>query len=166
MSNILPAAAFITKTWSGGTSTELFIYPPSADYTKRDFQFRLSTATVEVEESEFSELPGISRKIMILEGETELIHENQHSKLLKKFDTDSFEGDWKTRSVGRCIDFNLMTKKPISGDLKSLLIEAEQTIHFHLKERCSFYFFYLYTGKLDFKLMVTIKLQKKVICLF
>jgi environmental stress-induced protein Ves len=149
---IIPANIFFRKTWSGGTSTELFIYPPTADYTKKDFQFRLSTATVEVETSEFTELPGIFRKIMILEGETELIHENQYSKLLRKFDTDNFKGDWKTKSIGSCVDFNLMTKSDFTGDLKSLTLEVEQTLHYPLKNKCRFFFFYLYTGKIEIKI--------------
>jgi environmental stress-induced protein Ves len=36
-----------TITWASGTSTELFIFPSSGDFQKRDFLFRLSTATVE-----------------------------------------------------------------------------------------------------------------------
>ncbi len=41
------------STWSGGTTTELFIYPEVAEYSERNFDFRISTATVEVEESNF-----------------------------------------------------------------------------------------------------------------
>ena len=39
--------------WSGGSTTELFIFPPTGNYRKRNFDFRLSTATVEVDTSDF-----------------------------------------------------------------------------------------------------------------
>lgn len=48
-----------TSTWSGGTTTQLAIYPEDADYGKRNFTWRLSSATVEAEESVFTSLPGI-----------------------------------------------------------------------------------------------------------
>jgi environmental stress-induced protein Ves len=40
-----------TAKWSGGETTELFISPEGSSYKKRDFDFRLSTATVEVNQS-------------------------------------------------------------------------------------------------------------------
>jgi environmental stress-induced protein Ves len=148
MYHIIPFRSFLTKNWSGGTTTELFIFPEGATYQARDFLFRLSTATVEVEASDFTALPGISRKIMILEGQTTLTHAQHYSKLLRKFDTDAFEGDWQTSSLGKCTDFNLMTKGSASGALRSLSIEAEQTIPYQIREKCDFFFVYVYAGKL------------------
>jgi environmental stress-induced protein Ves len=106
--------------WSGGITTQLFIYPLDADYNKRDFIFRISTAKVEVEESAFTSLPEISRAIMVLDGEMEISHEGHHSKHLKKFDTDYFEGSWNTTSRGKVTDFNLMTNKNAKGVIEDL----------------------------------------------
>jgi environmental stress-induced protein Ves len=61
----------IINNWSGGITTQLAIYPKDANYKKQNFQFRISTATVEIEESVFTKLPGVSRKLMILNGENE-----------------------------------------------------------------------------------------------
>ena len=106
-----------TITWASGTSTELFIYPSSGDFQKRDFLFRLSTATVEAEESVFSDFSGITRTLMLLEGKLTLIHEGRYTKELKPFDQDTFDGGWDTKSKGKVKDFNLMCKSGSEGKL-------------------------------------------------
>ena len=108
-----------TNKWSGGTTTQLYIYPQNSSYAAKDFQYRISTATVDIEESTFTKLSGISRCIMVLNGEMELSHKNQHNSKLKKFETDKFEGDWETTSRGKVTDFNLMTTDGKAGSLDS-----------------------------------------------
>ena len=44
----LPPADYQISTWSGGQTTQLFL-PEGGSYPDRTFDFRLSTATVEVE---------------------------------------------------------------------------------------------------------------------
>ncbi|WP_321320498.1 HutD family protein [Labilibaculum sp.] len=146
---ISTAKDFNTINWTGGTSTQLYIYPPTSDYQQRDFDFRLSTATVEVEESDFTSLPGVSRKIMILDGAIEIIHENRYSKKLGKFDTDSFEGDWKTSSIGKCIDFNLMTHGTSKGEIKALSIEKKQIVNLPLEKETDFLIGYIFSGEIS-----------------
>lgn len=150
--SIIPAKDFKTINWSGGTSTQLFIYPETAKYELRDFDFRLSTAKVEVEQSDFTSLPGISRKIMILDGQIEISHKNHYNKKLNKFDIDAFEGDWQTSSIGLCTDFNLMTKGKTKGELSSLSILQGQTTDYPIPPMHSKVFIYLYTGKVSFNL--------------
>ena len=58
-----------TSAWRGGTTTQLAIFPKEAVYKKLDFFFRISTATINVEESTFTNLPNVNRVIMILKGE-------------------------------------------------------------------------------------------------
>lgn len=123
---IKKAEDFITTNWSGGSTTELYIYPEESKYADRNFDFRLSTATVEVEQSTFTPLPGISRTLMVLKGQMELRHENEHSKLLKPFDIDEFDGGWKTKSQGCCVDFNLMCRGNYSGGLYHLKMEDKE----------------------------------------
>ena len=133
---ILRSEEFTASTWVGGKTTQLFTHPQGANYAARDFDFRLSTATVELEKSDFTALPGFSRKLMILEGEIEINHENQHNKTLHKFDVDAFEGDWKTSSVGRCTDFNVMTSAKYTSSLKAISLHADEdfTIENSLRE--------------------------------
>jgi environmental stress-induced protein Ves len=144
---ILLAQNLVTNRWSGGTTTELFIYPPTAVYAQRNFDFRLSTATVEAEESEFTSLPGYARKLMVLAGQTTLHHENHHRITLQKFDVDTFNGSWKTTSVGKCTDFNVMTRGRFSANMKALSIPNNCQEEIILQQNCKWFFLYQLTGK-------------------
>ena len=84
----IPKSSQKETEWSGGTTTQLFIFPEESSYVQRDFLFRISTAEVKVDESTFTKLPDVSRVIMILDGEIKLNHEGKSIKVLKKFDTD------------------------------------------------------------------------------
>ena len=65
---ILKAADQTSSIWSGGTTTQLAIFPFDAKYEDRNFIFRISTAKVHHEHTVFSSLKGFSRSLMILEG--------------------------------------------------------------------------------------------------
>jgi len=137
-----------TIRWTGGTTTELSIYPKDASYSDKNFLFRISTATIETEESQFTKLPGVSRKIMILEGEIKIEHKDHYSKVLKKFDQDEFKGDWDTKSYGKAVDFNLMS----SGNIKTE-IEARNTLkNCTLTSNAEFTGIYCYQGRIKIKI--------------
>ncbi len=116
------------STWSGGTTTQLAIYPEDTNYKDRDFLFRISTASVEVEHSNFTSLPGFSRILMVLEGEIQIVHKGLYSLDMHKFDTDHFEGDWDTESFGKARDFNLMVKKGSTASLSAIQIKADDIV--------------------------------------
>lgn len=137
-----------TSKWQGGRTTELFIFPPEADYQKRNFLFRLSTATVETEKSDFTTLDDFFRRLMVLEGKITIKHEDRYSRQLNKFDSDEFEGGWKTSSEGKCIDFNLMTKGEIKGVIKALTLEKNQDMTDELREDYDWLFIYIFKGKI------------------
>lgn len=110
-----------TSEWSGGTTTQLAIWPEDAIYAKRNFMWRVSSARVEAETSEFTSLPGVARCLMILDGTLWLKHEGHYETTLKRFAQDNFSGDWKTVSRGRVTDFNLMTT---SGEGRVQIVET------------------------------------------
>ena len=114
---IVKSESINIQKWNEGTTKELYIYPPSANYKSLDFDFRISTATVETEESSFTNLPSVLRELMVLNGEIEIKHKNHYTKKLRQFDIDKFEGDWETSSKGKCVDFNLMTMRDTNGQL-------------------------------------------------
>ncbi len=97
-----------TSSWSGGKTTELFIYPQNAIYSERDFDFRISTATVEVEESEFTLLPSYQRILSVLEGEVTLFVNKQQEVKLKLGEQFSFSGADNITSKGKIRDFNVI----------------------------------------------------------
>lgn len=148
---ILKSGSFQVKKWVGGTTKELFIFPPEARYPDLNFDFRINTATVEIDESEFSRLPGVSRKLMVLSGATTLIHENHHSRKLTRFETDSFEGDWKTTSQGQCTDFNLMTTGKTSGQVRGMEVQEGQTILYNFQDETDWGFLFLHSGRVSIR---------------
>ncbi|RNB91352.1 hypothetical protein EDM56_04735 [Brevibacillus fluminis] len=113
-----------TTQWSGGLTTQLAIFPKDADYSRRDFLWRLSTAKVEAEESVFTHLPGFWRHLMVLEGELLIEHEGHHRIALQPFQQDSFNGGWTTRSKGKVRDFNLMLAVGCRGALTASQIKT------------------------------------------
>ncbi len=98
----------VTSTWSGGKTMELFIYPQNSLFSQRNFDFRISSATIDVENSDFTSLPNYNRLLAILEGKLEIIHEGKYSKLLQQFENDEFHGSWETSSIGKVRDFNVI----------------------------------------------------------
>jgi uncharacterized protein len=132
--------------WPGGTTTQLAIFPKDASYLDRNFQFRLSTSEVFVEESVFTVLPGVSRILLVLDGEIRLHHPGRYAKVLKKFDTDTFMGDWQTRSSGKATDFNLMTTVSIHGHLEAFTLKKGSSRNFELSENHDVAGIYAYKG--------------------
>ena len=109
------SSEYNTSSWSGGTTTELGIGPEGSRYADRDFLWRISSATVDLEESTFTALPDYDRIIMTLEGEIDLCHNGGEWLHLKAFETHSFDGGDDTVSRGKVVDFNLMTRKGKAG---------------------------------------------------
>lgn len=116
--------SYKTSRWTGGETREMAICPVSSRYMDRNFIWRLSSATVEQEESIFSSLPDYDRVLMVLKGEVVLSHEGQRVARLKELEQDRFDGAYKTHSFGKITDYNLMVRKGNEGYL-DLLYPAE-----------------------------------------
>lgn len=129
---ILHRADYKTTEWSGGTTTELSIAPEGSIYADRDFEWRLSSATVDVEESEFTALPDYNRIIMTLKGGIRLAHNKGEWIDLPEFTAHSFDGGDETVSVGKVIDFNLMMRKGVcGGDVIPYVLKAGDVRQLH-----------------------------------
>lgn len=114
--------------WSGGKTNQIYIHPFDSTLQDRDFDFRISSAIIEVEESVFTSFNGYDRALMVLNGELEIFHEDQYSKKLKQNEVDYFSGDWKTTSNGKITDFNLIFKRGLKGELNYLTLNGDQII--------------------------------------
>lgn len=114
--------------WSGGDTIELCIYPKEAEYKSRNFKWRVSTATVNDLESDFTKLSNIKRVLMLLNGQMMLDHEGYHKVQLDPFEKDIFDGEWNTKSYGRAVDFNIMMDKSCMGDLLHIAVEKEMNV--------------------------------------
>ena len=143
---IIPFEELNTAEWSGGTTTQLYIFPKTADYKKMDFDFRISTATIEIEKSTFTKLPGVKRTLMVLDGTLELEHKGQYSTILEAFEKDSFSGDWDTTSGGMAEDFNLMIRNPeLNGFVRHIQLSKKKTLTLQTEKHG---FIYIYRGTL------------------
>lgn len=138
-----------TTTWQGGTTTQLYIFPEDSNYQERNFDFRISTAQVNLEESQFTSLPNIDRELMVLDGSIEITHENQYSKRLNKFNVDSFQGDWKTSAKGICTDFNIMSNGNYNCEIEAISLEINQKST--LKNSSNYIILYVFKGEISIK---------------
>ena len=109
--------------WSGGVTRQLAIFPEDRVFANRDFGWRLSTAEVEKEETEFTHFPLYDRILMVLEGEVILSFEGERVSRLRRLEQDRFGGEVKTRSFGLIRDFNLIYRK--GGDA---YLEAQELV--------------------------------------
>lgn len=112
MFEVIKKEQYKVSNWSGGTTTEIYLAPQDGSYAERRFDFRISSATVDSEESDFTPLANVKRYLTILEGEMDLtFRETENRKVnLKPYEVVEFSGDVPTHSVGRAKDFNLMLK--------------------------------------------------------
>ncbi|OJV65967.1 MAG: hypothetical protein BGO41_08520 [Clostridiales bacterium 38-18] len=127
--DIIEKSHYNTSTWAHGTTTQLYIYPENGDYTKREFEWRISSATVDAEETTFTALYGVKRWIMPIDAALHLEHKYQEKALysitLNPYEAHCFRGDWDTGSKGKAKDFNLMMRENTFGLLKSVKLFEE-----------------------------------------
>ena len=107
-----------TSVWSGGSTIQLFIHPLHSSYAARDFEVRISSATVETETSIFTDLPGYHRILMPLNAPLKLVFEEHGEVLLNPFEATEFEGAWHTVSHGVCTDLGVMLAEGWHGSLE------------------------------------------------
>ena len=102
---------FRVSNWMGGKTTQLAIFPETAKYLERNFIWRLSSATCEKEESDFSKLAEFDRVLMVLQGDVVLAHQDVRVARLGELEQDSFDGGYSTKSFGKITDYNLILAK-------------------------------------------------------
>ena len=119
--NLLRANDFQVSDWSGGKTKQLYLSPPTGHYSKRDFDYRLSTATVELAESQFSDLSGFHRILMSLDHTLHLHNASrQEETVLAPFTPYFFEGSDSITSRGTCTDFNLIYSDHYQGQMLAI----------------------------------------------
>lgn len=137
--HIISPTDYKVSEWSGGKTTEVFLSPSDGAYRVGEFDFRLSTADVQLEHSTFSALPGYNRIIMSLDNDLSLTHigDSKREVYLKAFETNFFKGEDATTSVGTCQDFNLIFRPELTGNMQALF--ERQTYKIQSKMSCFFY---------------------------
>ncbi len=107
------------SNWSGGCTTQLYIYPESSEYKKRNFKYRLSMAVAFEEFSTYTSLPGVERHLISLENKAIVSHNGKYDVCLEPYKiVDVFDGGWETTAQGKIKDFNLMTANGAKGKMQ------------------------------------------------
>ena len=119
--SLLRANDFQVSDWSGGKTKQLYLSPQTGHYGKREFDYRLSTATVELAESQFSDLSGFHRILMSLDHTLHLHNASrQEETVLAPFTPYFFEGSDSITSRGTCTDFNLIYSDHYQGQMLAI----------------------------------------------
>ena len=125
----LRPADYTVSDWSGGRTVQLSIGPEGEQYADRKFLWRISSATVELETSEFTALPDYERLIAPIRGEMILSHNGGEEILLRPYDVHRFDGADLTVSKGKCTDFNLMLRKGcVTGEMRSVRLGSGEQL--------------------------------------
>lgn len=148
MLRILKSADYKTTEWAGGKTTEILIWPVDGDYGKREFDWRLSSATVDLPESDFTDLTGFDRFITVLDGELVLEHGDGIRHEVKGQKVYAFSGGIKTHSTGTGRDFNLIYKNSLPCEMGRKEVAEGQSISLELPS-CGFLGVFIISGTVD-----------------
>ena len=147
----LTSTDYIDSTWSGGQTRQVYIFPPTSHYGDRNFDYRISTATVELASSVFTSLPAYERHLMTLDKEIKLIHtDSQNVVSLAPYQPYSFSGADPIESQGTCTDFNLIHSPYYEGMIEAL--PANQKVFSRKGKNHLFYFLDNQTVEIDHEL--------------
>lgn len=112
------------RLWTGGISKELYIYPDGSTFDS-PFYFRVSTASINPGEYNFTSFKGYKRFLVLLSGNIRLEVDGK-AHCLKPLSHIYFSGDSHSSSLTdeKSIDFNLIFKDNIDL-LDFKIIETE-----------------------------------------
>lgn len=156
---ILKKTDFKTTAWSGGDTTQIYIYPETARYEEQDFMYRVSMASVLSELSRFTKLENYDRILTVLEGSIELRQEKQMPLIsLNPLEPFRFGGEIPVISYGQCKDFNLMFQKGMDGQVWMIPMNEEEAEL--VLEHENHYILYLMKGSLN----ITFCQKERLLC--
>ncbi|CDZ74557.1 hypothetical protein ING2D1G_0373 [Peptoniphilus sp. ING2-D1G] len=141
---IIERRNFKSSEWAGGETDEIIIFPEEADFKDRTFDYRISSATCNLDSSKFSPYDGYRRFITPLDNEL-ILKNGQKDLTLKPFEIYEFSGSDDVSSYSKVRDFNLILKETLEGELFTEEIEGE----LHLKNDVKTLIAFNYDGDLD-----------------
>ena len=124
----------IVSNWSGGSTTQLYIYPANATMHELNFDIRISSAVIEVESSDFTKFPGYQRIIFPLNGILTLQHDQEKAYQLQPYELVAFNGESDTTGQGKVTDFNIIFKPSISPEVKFIELSNQEEYRFELNK--------------------------------
>lgn len=112
--------------WSGGETRAYAIYPKDAVYADRDFDFRISSATIEEVPSQFTNFEGYHRYLAMLDNHVQLTL-NGKKQQYTKHELFAFQSTDLITSYTQGIDFNLMLANHIVDEVVTVTNQPFQT---------------------------------------
>lgn len=100
------------SVWDGGETFEYFIFPEGAEYSKRNFLFRISSASIKKIPSDFTRFENFKRYLVMLDNRLEIVR-NGKSETYAEDEVFEFDSNDKIVSASPGNDFNLMVSKTI-----------------------------------------------------
>lgn len=128
-----------TTMWKGGTTRQIFISPADGDLAARRFDLRISSAIIELTESDFSDFTGFTRYILPLEGKITLLKDGRRIPLSHN-ELYMFEGDEVVSSENTkgAIDFNIIVRHGIDVEVgivqDECFSDSRKTVVFALED--------------------------------
>ena len=110
MFEVIVSSEYQVSKWSGGLTKQIYIMPKDANYADRNFTVRISSATVDLPESDFTYLPGVYRYLTSLTGKMNLTINHKENVTVLPQKIVEFSGEDEIHCVGCATDMNLMLK--------------------------------------------------------
>ena len=125
---VINKSQYKVTDWSGGQTTELYIYPENSSISDRNFKFRISSASFTDTKSVFSDFSGYQRYLLPLTGFIKLDHSGLYKRHLDPFEVDYFDGRWNTHSENSLdtLDYNFIVKN--GSDATVEIIYEEKSV--------------------------------------
>lgn len=121
---IISKTNLLPSIWDGGKTYEYFISPADSSYTDRDFDFRISSASIEKTPSNFTRFEAYQRYLVMLDSDLKLNRNGEEDNYAQHeiFEFDSND-EIQSFSIGN--DFNLMVRKGNNPfEIKVQIIDA------------------------------------------
>lgn len=128
---VLSQKEYAVSYWSGGTTSQVMIWPPESEFKKHEFLWRISLATMEAADSSFTKFDGFHRILHLLDGESRLSFADGRNYILHPGDEVSFYGEDNIKSSGKAGDLNLIMADGVWGEMRSLRSEIRDWNWFH-----------------------------------
>lgn len=107
---IISKEDLLPSIWDGGKTYEYFISPADSSYSNRDFDFRISSATIEKSPSNFTRFESYQRYLVMLDSDLKL-NRNGKEENYAQHEIFEFDSNDEIQSFSIGNDFNLMVRK-------------------------------------------------------
>lgn len=112
------------NTWDGGETFEYCIYPSTSSYAARNFQWRISSATIVKSPSVFTQFPHYNRYLVMLDNDLQ-IKRNGQLESYQPLTVFQFQSDDYIQSYSLGQDYNLMVHSSIPSHATFIVTSAE-----------------------------------------